>query len=100
MSPVHFMGKEIGWFITDQSGVCRYLAIPPEIRLAMIKGVEQSRASRDQAHYFDHMGLPCTKEFIGEVYRGLNPLTDAQLEARARRACQLSKALLETRNAP
>lgn len=28
MTPVHFMGREIGWFVTDRLGVCRYVKGP------------------------------------------------------------------------
>lgn len=27
MTPVHFMGREIGWFVTDRLGVCRYVSL-------------------------------------------------------------------------
>jgi hypothetical protein len=27
MTPVHFMGRQIGWFITDRLGACRYLSV-------------------------------------------------------------------------
>lgn len=69
MTPVHFMGREIGWFVTDRLGVCRYLSIPPEIMASMRKAAERSKAAREQNLHFDHMGLPCDQEFIERVYR-------------------------------